>query len=51
MLLAYCRGSKGIKTYTIKRGHVDLSSLDAAYMASAKHWYIKISKFASTTDS
>lgn len=34
----------------IKRGHVDLSSVDAAYMADAKTGYIKISKFSATTD-
>lgn len=39
-----------IKNISIKRGHVDLSSVDAAYMADAKTGYIKISKFSSTTD-
>jgi carboxyl-terminal processing protease len=39
-----------IKHYDIKRGHVDLSSLDAAYMAASGVGYIKISKFATTTD-
>jgi carboxyl-terminal processing protease len=43
-------GSKTLKTYTIKRDHVDLSSLDAAYMLNTTTGYIKISKFASTTD-
>jgi len=43
-------GSKTDKSYTIKRGHVDLSSLDAAYMADPGVGYIKISKFALTTD-
>jgi carboxyl-terminal processing protease len=38
------------KTYTLQRGHVDLSSLDAAYMAAPGIGYIKISKFASNTD-
>jgi carboxyl-terminal processing protease len=41
---------KVIKLYSIKRGHVDLSSLDAAYMAAPGVGYIKISKFALTTD-
>jgi len=41
---------KSIKIYHIKRGHVDLSSLDAAYIAAPSTGYIKISKFASTTD-
>jgi len=39
-----------LKQYRIKRGHVDLSSLDAAYMAAPGIGYIKISKFATTTD-
>ncbi|MES2428059.1 MAG: S41 family peptidase [Bacteroidota bacterium] len=43
-------GSKILKTYIIKRDHVDLSSLDASYMLNATTGYIKISKFASTTD-
>lgn len=41
---------KGTKTFAIKRGHVDLSSVNAAYMADEKTGYIKISKFAATTD-
>jgi carboxyl-terminal processing protease len=40
----------GNKAFTIKRGHVDLSSLDADYMAAPGVGYIKISKFALTTD-
>ncbi len=39
-----------VKQYRLKRGHVELSSLDAAYMAAPGVGYIKISKFASTTD-
>ncbi|MDP9047410.1 MAG: PDZ domain-containing protein, partial [Bacteroidota bacterium] len=39
-----------LKLYTLKRGYVDLSSLDAAYMVSPGLGYIKISKFALTTD-
>ncbi len=42
--------SKNIRSFSIKRGHVDLSSLDAAYMAAPGVGYIKISKFALTTD-
>ncbi len=37
--------------YNISRGHVLLSSLDAAYMAAPLTGYIKLSKFAATTDS
>lgn len=40
----------GIKTYAIKRGRVDISSVNAAYMADKNTGYIKIGKFASTTD-
>lgn len=43
-------GSKTTKFYNLKRDHVDLSSLDAAYMLTQTTGYIKISKFASTTD-
>jgi carboxyl-terminal processing protease len=43
-------GSKTTKFYNIKRDHVDLSSLDAAYMLNPSTGYIKISKFASNTD-
>jgi carboxyl-terminal processing protease len=43
-------GKRLITTYAIKRGHVDLSSLDAAYMLGPGIGYIKISKFATTTD-
>lgn len=42
---------RSIKVYHIKRGHVDLSSLDASYIVSPSTGYIKISKFATTTDS
>ncbi|MEO6149046.1 MAG: S41 family peptidase [Mucilaginibacter sp.] len=38
------------KQFILKPGHVALSSLDAAYIASGDIGYIKISKFASTTD-
>lgn len=43
-------GKSAMKAYSIKRGHVDLSSLDAAYMLAPGIGYIKISKFANTTD-
>jgi carboxyl-terminal processing protease len=42
--------SRKLKQYMLKRGHVDLSSLDAAYMAAPGVGYIKINKFALTTD-
>ncbi|HEY9001969.1 MAG TPA: S41 family peptidase [Mucilaginibacter sp.] len=43
-------GNNSIKVYHLKRGHVDLSSLDASYMVTPSTGYIKISKFAATTD-
>jgi carboxyl-terminal processing protease len=43
-------GSKTTKFYNVKRDHVELSSMDAAYMLNQTTGYIKISKFASTTD-
>jgi len=42
--------NKSLKTIRIKRGHVDLSSLDASYMAAPEVGYIKLSKFAATSD-
>jgi carboxyl-terminal processing protease len=42
--------NRSVKVYHVKRGHVDLSSLDAAYLAAPATGYIKISKFAATTD-
>ena len=42
--------SNAIKLCPIKRGYVDLSSLDAAYLVAPGVGYIKISKFALTTD-
>ncbi|MBE9584531.1 S41 family peptidase [Mucilaginibacter sp. JRF] len=38
------------KTFTLKPGRVPLSSLDAAYVAGNEVGYIKISKFAATTN-
>uniref|UniRef100_UPI0025E266B0 S41 family peptidase n=1 Tax=uncultured Mucilaginibacter sp. TaxID=797541 RepID=UPI0025E266B0 len=49
-MLVLTANNSTLKTYRIQRGHVDLSSLDAAYMINPETGYIKISKFASTTD-
>jgi len=38
------------RQYNLKRGYVDMSSIDAYYMATPTIGYVKISKFASTTD-
>ncbi|WP_184550219.1 S41 family peptidase [Mucilaginibacter sp. FT3.2] len=40
----------GTRPITVKRGRVDLSSVNAAYMANDSTGYIKINKFAATTD-
>jgi carboxyl-terminal processing protease len=50
LLAAIPAGSSTAKQFNIVRDHVDLSSLDAAYMINGSTGYIKISKFASTTD-
>ena len=42
--------NKTIKFISVTRGRVDVSSLDVAYMAAPQTGYIKISKFAATTD-
>ncbi|RYU87354.1 S41 family peptidase [Mucilaginibacter terrigena] len=49
IVLGISRSGRPIKDFAIKRGRVILSSLDAAYTVSGAG-YIKISKFASTTD-
>ena len=43
-------GTHALNPATIKRGFVDLSSLDAAYIAAPGTGYIKIGKFSSTSD-
>src|SRR5206468_2367175 len=51
IVLAVLRpGKNQLKDYSLKRNYVYLSSLDAAYMTDAQTGYIKISKFAATTD-
>jgi carboxyl-terminal processing protease len=50
LLTVAAPASPTLKRYTIKRGYVNLSSLDAAYMVAPGAGYIKISKFALTTD-
>jgi carboxyl-terminal processing protease len=48
--IAAMQGKPGVRQCKVIRGHVDLSSLDAAYMASPDIGYIKLSKFAATSD-
>jgi carboxyl-terminal processing protease len=43
-------GSKGLKTFKVERGQVDLSSVDVSYITADKTGYIKVSKFAATTN-
>jgi carboxyl-terminal processing protease len=51
IVLGIAKTNKGLVIdHPIKRGRVALSSLDASYIASPNTGYIKISKFASTTD-
>jgi carboxyl-terminal processing protease len=49
-LTALSGNKKAEQTFTLKRERIDLSSLDAAYIVAPLTGYIKISKFASTTD-
>lgn len=49
-LTALSGNKKKPQSFTLKREHIDLSSLDAAYIVAPLTGYIKISKFASTTD-
>lgn len=50
IVLGVLKDKGSLKDFTIKRGRVDVTSLDAAYLAGNKTGYIKISKFASKTD-
>ncbi len=50
VLTVVSAGSNNLKTVTIKRDRVTLSSIDAAYKITGETGYIKISKFATTTD-
>ncbi len=43
-------GSSKIVNYTITRAQIPLNSVDVAYMADATTGYIKVSKFAATTE-
>ena len=49
-LTALSGNKKTAQPFTLKREHIDVSSLDAAYIVAPLTGYIKISKFASTTD-
>lgn len=49
-LLLLHQGAAAPSTLTIKRGRVDVSSIDAAYMLNTEAAYIRISKFGANTD-
>jgi carboxyl-terminal processing protease len=44
------KGDKNIATYTIIRDKIPINSLDAAYMLNNETGYIKLNKFAATTE-
>ena len=44
------RGQKGLLSFTIIRDKIPIYSLDAAYMLDGETGYIKLNKFAATTD-
>lgn len=49
-LLLLRPGTQAPTTLSIKRGRVDVSSIDAAYMLNTETAYIRISKFGASTD-
>lgn len=49
-LTALSGNKKTAQLFTLQRGRIDLRSLDAAYIVAPLTGYIKISKFATTTD-
>jgi carboxyl-terminal processing protease len=46
----YRKGEKEILDFTITRDKIPINSLDAAYMVNKETGYIKLNKFAATTD-
>ncbi|MFN2378779.1 MAG: S41 family peptidase [Bacteroidales bacterium] len=46
----YRRGVKGITTYTIKRDKIPVNSLDAAFMIAGDVGFIKLNRFAATSE-
>ncbi len=49
-ITVYRKGEKGILDFTIIRDKIPIYSLDAAYMLDKETGYIKLNKFAATTD-
>lgn len=46
----YRKGVKGLTDYTITRDKIPVNSLDAAYMLDSENGYVKLNRFAATTD-
>jgi carboxyl-terminal processing protease len=46
----YRKGVTGIHDYTITRDKIPVNSLDAAYMLDSENGYVKLNRFAATTD-
>jgi carboxyl-terminal processing protease len=46
----YRKGVRGITDYTITRDKIPVNSLDAAYMLDSENGYVKLNRFAATTD-
>ncbi|MBD1392880.1 S41 family peptidase [Mucilaginibacter glaciei] len=50
IILGVSKNNGPVKDYVLKRGRIELSSVDAAYIAGKNIGYVKISKFATKTD-
>ena len=48
-LKVYRRGEEGLLDFTVKRSHIPINSVDAAYMLTDNLGYIKINRFAEST--
>ena len=48
-LKVYRRGEPKLLNFTVKRSHIPIKSVDAAYMLTTDLGYIKINRFAETT--
>jgi carboxyl-terminal processing protease len=46
----YRKGVKGLTDYTITRDKIPVNSLDAAYLLDSENGYVKLNRFAATTD-
>ncbi|HBQ83216.1 MAG: peptidase S41 [Bacteroidetes bacterium GWE2_41_25] len=49
-ITVYRKGEKGILEFTIIRDKIPINSLDASYMLNKETGYIKLNKFAATTE-